>query len=447
MASDIADLSQTIERMIRDAQQLLGSVIEKAGPAYDRARRAKSEWTERHRLLVLIQAAQESLRMLPTSIREPWLLAQLSAVLDVARKWREDPSWKEIEPSLVNASDFSHVISMLMLAERFKAWGHKVQLVANGHNASPDLRVQAIGGREDWLQIECYQPRSLNGKPVKLSMADAYKITKEAMKKAGRQLGNETPGILALCMYNQPRSNVDLLKYVVEARLRTTSRSSLAGFILMCQNNLQTSQEGKLSFSSAISLDFRQNPAYFGSVDVSSDVPQDSPGSLFGPEIKEPLNETVVQDFAILQREIQRASEVESPDLALISRTAVVPTKIEKLSILNGPVRDRAIFAWSGDKYSAYVEGEGDLDFQCGNCGCTLARRIWKLSCSNIVMQCPKCGSYNEFPPLESSQFLKTSNVAVEAGDSPYRCSTMITMKRGICLVGVEHDYHLRYGR
>ncbi len=115
MASDITDLRLTIEKMIQDAQPLLGATIKKAGLAYKRAKRAKSEWTERYRLLVLIQAAQESLRMLPGSMREPWLLAQLSACLEVVRKWREDPSWKEMEPCLVNASDFSHVISMLML--------------------------------------------------------------------------------------------------------------------------------------------------------------------------------------------------------------------------------------------------------------------------------------------------------------------------------------------
>jgi len=447
MASDSTNLRLTIEKMVQDAQQVLGSVIEKAGPAYARAMRAKSEWPERHPLLVLIEAARESLRMLPGSIREPWLLAQLSACLEVVRKWKEDLRWKEIEPCLVNASDFSHVISMLMLAERLKAWGHNVQLIANGQNATPDLRVQAIGGRQEWLQIECYQPRPLSARPVGLSTADAYKITKKAMKKARRQLGNENPGILALCMYNQPRSNIDLLKKTVETRLRDTSRDSLAGFILICQNNLQTSQEGNMSFSSGITLDFVQNPAYFGSVEISSDVPQDSPGSLIGSEIKEPLSEIIVKDFVILQREIRRASEDQRTDLTLKDETAVVPTRVEKLPILNGPFRDRAIFVWSGDKYSVYFEGEGNIDFQCGNCGGVLARRIWRLSCSNIVLQCPMCGVYSEFPPQESSLFLKTNNIVIEAGDSPYRCATTLVTKRGICLIGVEHDYHLQHHR
>lgn len=357
------------------------------------------------------------------------------------------PGLERIEPYLVNASDFSHMISMLILAERLKTWGHQVQIVSDGRHASPDLLVQAVGGKQNWLQIECYQPRPLSGKPLSLSLADAHKITKEAMKKARAQLGGETPGIMALCMYNQPRSNIDLLKKIVEARLRETSRSSLAGFILMCQNNLQTSQEGSLSFSPVITLDFLQNPAYFGVIEISSDVPKDSPGSLIGPAIEERLNEIIVSDFVLLQRAMQRMPEVQDSDLTLHPEVAVVPMKIEKLPILENPIRDRAIFSWSGDKYSVYFEGEGNIDFLCGNCGTTLARRIWKLSCNNIVVQCPTCGSYNEFLPQESSTYLKTSNVAIEAGDSSYRCSTTIVMKRGICLIGVEHDYHLRYHR
>jgi hypothetical protein len=95
MASDSTELRLTIEKMIHDAQVLLGFVIKKAGPADERARHAKSEWTKRHPLLVLIQAARECLRLLPGSLREPWLLAQLSACLEIVRKWKEDPGWKE----------------------------------------------------------------------------------------------------------------------------------------------------------------------------------------------------------------------------------------------------------------------------------------------------------------------------------------------------------------
>jgi len=447
MTTNISSLYSTIEKMIHDAEELLGVVIKGIGPSYQRARRARVQWTERHRLLVMVEAAQESLRMLPRSVREPWLLAQLSGCLEIVRKWRDDPSWKEIEPCLVNASDFDHVISMLMLAERLKAWGHNVRLITNGRNASPDLRVQAVGGRQDWLQIECYQPRSLSGKPVRLSVADSYKITKEAMKKAKRQLGNEIPSIIALCMYNQPRSNLDLLKKIVETRLSQTSRASLVGFIFMCQNNLQTSHEGTLSFSSGITLDFIQNPAYFGAVDISSNVPDDHPGSLIGPEIKEPLKEIIVNDFVILQREMQQAAEAQGSDSTGDDAPVPAPPKIEKLSIQIVSPRNRAVFVWSADNYSVYLEGQGNIDFRCGNCDTVLAKKIWKLSCSNIILQCPTCRFYNEFPTLESSLFLKTNNIAIEANDSPYRCATTIMMKRGICLFGVEHDYHLQHQR
>src|SRR5207245_4542770 len=102
----------------------------------------------------------------------------------------------------------------------------------------------------------------------------------------------------------------------------------------------------------------------------------------------------------ILQRETQRASEGRRTGSSLDNET-VVPAKIEKLPILDEPSRDRAVFTWAGHENLVYFEGEGNVDFQCGSCGSILARRIWKLSCNNIIVKCPMCGSYNEFPPQE----------------------------------------------
>lgn len=421
---------------------MLGSVIQRARPTYQRAKRAKSTWTERHALLVWIDAAEESLRLLPGSMREPWLLAQLSACLEITRKWRRDSSWIWIEPCLVNSSDFTHTISMLTLAERMKGWGHEVQIIPHGQDASPDLRVRAIGGRQEWLQIECYQPRLLSGKPVALSTGNCYKIIKEAMKKGRRQLGGEKPGIIAICMYNQKRLNIQLLKAAVKSRLRRGSRESLAGFILMCQNNLQTNLAGNPSFTPGITLDFVQNPGYFGGIEIRSDAVDTAAESLIGQEIKESLREVVVNDFVILLRELDRATEVPSP--APNQEDEEIVTRVEKLTVLNSPVTGRAIFSWSGDKYSAFMKGDGNIDFQCGGCGCVLAKAIWKLSCSNIILRCPKCNSYNEFPQQTSAILMTTNNIAVEANDNEYRCASSLMMKRGICIFGVEHDYHLR---
>jgi len=213
----------------------------------------------------------------------------------------------------------------------------------------------------------------------------------------------------------------------------------------MCQNNFQTNQDGNVSFSSGITLDFLQNPAYFGTVDISPNVPTESEGALIGPEIKEKLRETIVNDFVVLQREIQRVSGALPGESESTSSEVATSfqTRVERMPILTDHPQNRVLFNWSGDNYSVYFEGDGNIDFECGNCRTLLARKVWKSSCNNIVLECPKCKYYNEFSSQDPSLFLKTTNIAIEANDLPYRCGSTIAMKRGLSLIGVEHDYHL----
>jgi len=49
-------------------------------------------------------------------------------------------------------------------------------------------------------------------------------------------------------------------------------------------------------------------------------------------------------------------------------------------------------------KVSPAFKGEGDSDYICGNCGAVLAEKIRRGQIKNIVIHCPKCGQYSEFP-------------------------------------------------
>ena len=47
---------------------------------------------------------------------------------------------------------------------------------------------------------------------------------------------------------------------------------------------------------------------------------------------------------------------------------------------------------------SPVFKGEGNVDYICGNCGAILAEKVRQGQIRNIVVHCPKCGQYNEFP-------------------------------------------------
>lgn len=49
-------------------------------------------------------------------------------------------------------------------------------------------------------------------------------------------------------------------------------------------------------------------------------------------------------------------------------------------------------------KVSPAFRDEGDFDYVCGNCGAVIAEKVRPGQIRNIVVHCPKCGQYNEFP-------------------------------------------------
>ncbi len=49
-------------------------------------------------------------------------------------------------------------------------------------------------------------------------------------------------------------------------------------------------------------------------------------------------------------------------------------------------------------KVSPAFRGEGDTDYICGGCGTLIAEKVRSGQIRNIVVCCPKCGQYNEFP-------------------------------------------------
>ena len=49
-------------------------------------------------------------------------------------------------------------------------------------------------------------------------------------------------------------------------------------------------------------------------------------------------------------------------------------------------------------KVSPVFKGEGDVNYMCGACGAILAEKVRRGQVRNIVVRCPKCGQYSEFP-------------------------------------------------
>ena len=418
------NLQMEIENLIKEAYDLLPEIIEETRPSDLRAKSQNAKWWDRHRLHVLLDAAEETKQKLSQNVVvAPWFLAEFKAALEVIKRWKDDPKWRDIEPSLKTKEHFTHTIGKLRIAEHFMKSEHKAEIVPRGKEASPDLRIQAIGGTQDWLYVECYQPKALTGEPKEIPESVLDKIVDRSMAKAKRQFEKKNPGIIAVFGYNQSRRHFETLKQRIINRLDETDRPYLAGVLLLNQSVLFKSSDEKISFTPILSVEFVSNPSYFGRIDI--------------------VSETISGDLATLE-------DIDTDELlgrkidALAKRESVKPfpqqlhRKIKeiRLSLIEEPEPlSRTIIRSKNTEIFPFFKGNGNINYFCGNCHAILAEHIWNISISNIVVLCPSCQSFNEFPKIEELKYPLKGTIAIEKGT--YDFSRWVDLKQGVTLFGV----------
>ncbi len=160
------NISINLDSLTNDVKKIFKDVLKKTKASDIRAKKTGMKWYDRHRLHVLLDIAEESRKKISkNTIVAPWFLTELNSIKELALRWKDNPIWPELIKSMTNKEHFRHTIGNLRVAEHFSR-SHKVELVPVSGAASPDLRVQAIGGKQSWLYVECYQPTKLSGQVV-----------------------------------------------------------------------------------------------------------------------------------------------------------------------------------------------------------------------------------------------------------------------------------------
>ena len=414
------ELRALLGQLVEKTNKLIPTIIEKTGASDKRSRLQKAGSAERHRLCVLLEAARKAQQTLPRSVTNPWFLAEFVATVEVIRRWHDKPVWKAIEPALVSPDHFPHTIAKLHLAEQLQQLGHSVEIVPRCEDASPDLRVQAFG-KGDYFNIECYQPRKLVDKQ-EISLKELEKIVDHSMEKAKRQLIETAPGILAVCGFNQPKLTLSTLKRIVARRLQQTDRPSLCGILTAFFSILYESGKGARMFTPIVSIDFVPNPSYFGRLSIGEEEAKDHPRL-----IKKSL--TYISSDDLLSRKPRQVQTGRSD----VVESVPAWVRSERVKVIQEPVcTSRAVVSSKGTL--PLFKGEANINYLCGQCGTMLAERAWKLSLINIVVKCPSCQSFNEFPVREQLKLPIFGSVALAKGS--YDFTDPVILRRGTCLVG-----------
>jgi hypothetical protein len=276
-------------------------------------------------------------------------------------------------------------------------------------------------------KIECFQPTSLNG-GREVSPKDIENIVQKTMKKAKRQLSRATPGILAICGFNQSKTVIDNLKKSLTHRLAKTDRSDLCGVLLAMLGILFRRSKQGMQFTSTITIDFVSNPSYFGRVDIISDAATNDP-----TVVREPVTEVKTDDLISgnpIPRDVTQIAGTSESE----KQNPIINIKEEKLRVIEAPAKSsRVVFDYQDTQPK--IKGEGNINYLCGSCGALLVERAWKQSLSNIVLRCPSCQLYNEFDKINIPAKGIVGTIAFKEGE--YHLTEVVKLKRGVCCFGL----------
>lgn len=421
MESDF--LFDEIDRLILEAEKLLPEVTGRVKAAEERRKTDRSSTAQPHRLQVLIDAARKmsDLRNNPADPRiNPLYLPEFRVTVEVMKKWKDNPVWRQLIPSFTESSNFRSAVSTLHVADRFESWGNTVRLVPTGALKTPDIEmlVKAEKFPDIWVEAECYAPDKFDGRIAELTHDDLSHIVEKTMRKAKEQIRNNI-GMMVICGFNQSSSNIQMLKEALLHRLdsSTSGRQNLASIMVFVNNVLLRRLADRLEFTAIQMVDYVGNPSYFGRVTI------EQPSGSLGPSfITEPLFEG---DFKSL---------MEGKGRPVVVRPHLNPrrrdVRLVQVSGSESSAKPRLIS--KRHEFQILMTGAGNINFLCAKCSNRIAEGIWLGTLSGIVMQCSSCKSLNLFEETPRPNFPILGVIGVAPGN--YNLESQIVVQRSIRL-------------
>jgi hypothetical protein len=213
-----------LDSLTEQAKALLGDAHDELRASHKRGRRAKTPPRISHRLMELLDAAEEAARSFRcgTPAIDPVATVELHVTLGQLGRWKRHPVWPSLLPSLKSAQDFPHVVVTLAAASFLTDAGNAVELVQVAGERRPDLRLH-LGARSA-VGTEVKAPLALQRPQAPLDAAAAARVVRKALKSAGSgrggQLTSNTDALLVIGAFGLRESDLDTLEAAAPRVLR-----------------------------------------------------------------------------------------------------------------------------------------------------------------------------------------------------------------------------------
>lgn len=283
--------AEYLNNLAEEAADLLGESYESLRASDERGRASSTPPPRRHRLIELIDYAQDASGALENHkpgdflALDGFMISELHSLVGLFDRWKNHPAWKQLVSNLQSETDVHHSHILLAVASYLCDSGNGVGLV---FEERPGQRIADLWVRPslvERLDVEIKTPLGFRG-PLGSPLSDdvAQRIVERHVKKAASaksgQLNTDFSGIVAFGLFNL--SEADTQKVVLACeRLLNSQRDRkhhlaailLTSFRLSKTTVLDGAFVTREAFAPAFNTKVVRHPGYTGSLTLEENLP------------------------------------------------------------------------------------------------------------------------------------------------------------------------------
>lgn len=284
----------SIRSLARDAKALLSVRYARLAAADRRGISSSTPPSRRHRLMELIELAEESAQRLESNGESVTInldgdgLAELVATVSVFDRWQHHPAYPRLVDSLQNQDEVQHAVMTLLIASYLVDAGNGASVVDDDgvRGRIPDIWV--VPTLTERLELEVKTPLRLRAPATMPSSREVARIVEHQLDKAASskrgQLNPDHSGIVAIGAFHLPKGGLDLLEAAASLVLdRQRERKRHVAAILLCELTWMTTTEvdaatgtQKIAFAPIMEHRLVYHPGYSGSLKIAEVTPWSS---------------------------------------------------------------------------------------------------------------------------------------------------------------------------
>ena len=277
--------AEYLSKLASEARALLGDSYERLHASDQRGRLSPTPPPRRHRLIELIEYAQETAAALGTLSSnqifeiDGYKISELDALVSLLQRWENHPAWDHLVASLEGQHDTHHTLILLAFASYLCDSDNGVGIVFEDR---PGQRISDIWARPsltERLDVEIKTPLDFRG-PVKspVDQESADRVVERVVKKAASaktgQLGADDSGIVVIGTFHLGEADTQSIILACERYLnrQRNHKPHLAAIAVTSFGPLQTTiangdgREARLSLAAAVETKVVRHPGYDGSL-------------------------------------------------------------------------------------------------------------------------------------------------------------------------------------